>query len=329
MLTWVLLFAALNFFPFPEGIAQKNDIRVHDPVMAGQDGKFYLFSTGQGISVFSSPDMKEWKKEKPVFEKAPAWTKEIVPGFKGHIWAPDITFHNGSWYLYYSVSAFGKNTSAIGLATNTTLNPADPDYKWADHGEVIRSVPGRDMWNAIDPNLVRSKEGQPWLAFGSFWNGLKLVRLTDDLKSIAKDPEEWVTIASRPRDFGTADTLAGKGAIEAPFIFRKGDYYYLFASTDYCCRGTESTYKMIVGRSKDLKGPYLDKAGVSLTEGGGTLVLEGDKNWYGVGHNSVYTFDGTDYLIFHGYDASDEGKPKLRTEKLQWDSDAWPVVATK
>lgn len=325
---WSIVLAFLSFISFLDAGAQSNEIRVHDPVMIRQDGTYYLFSTGRGISVFSSPDMKNWQKEKPVFEKAPAWAVETVPGFKGHIWAPDISYHNGTYYLYYSVSAFGKNTSAIGLATNKTLKQDDPKYKWVDHGKVIQSVPGRDHWNAIDPNLILDKEGQPWLSFGSFWEGLKLVKLSKDLKSLAK-PEEWYTLASRPREFGTADSVAGKGAIEAPFIFRKGDYYYLFASVDYCCRGEESTYKMIVGRSKELKGPYIDRAGVPMTEGGGTLVLQGDENWYGVGHNSAYTFDGTDYLVFHGYDASNEGKPRLRIEKLQWDAEGWPVVATQ
>lgn len=82
---------------------------------------------------------------------------------------------------------------------------------------------------------------------------------------------------------------------------------------------------MIVGRSKNIKGPYIDKEGKSMASAGGTLLLEGDKNWYGVGHNSVYTFDGTDYLIFHGYDAADKGRSKLRIEKLAWEK-GWPVV---
>src|SRR5688500_13382005 len=150
------------------------DIRVHDPVMIKQGNTYYLFCTGMGISVFSSSDWKNWKKEDPVFNSPPNWAVETIPSFKGHIWAPDISFHNGQYYLYYSVSAFGKNTSCIGLATNKTLDPASRVFKWIDHGKVIQSVPGRDLWNAIDPNLILDENETPWLTFGSFWAGMKL-----------------------------------------------------------------------------------------------------------------------------------------------------------
>lgn len=306
--------------------AQSTAIPVHDPVMIKQDSLYYLFATGRGIAVWSSPDRKEWKREKPVFEEAPEWAVKAVPGFqRNHIWAPDISYHNGTYYLYYSISSFGKNGSCIGLATNKTLHPGSPDYRWVDHGKVVESVPGRDNWNAIDPNLIRDEEGTPWLAFGSFWDGLKLVKLTDNARAIATDPQRWYTIASR-RARSPTDSLAGNTAIEAPFIFKKGDYYYLFASIDFCCKGENSTYKMIVGRSPKLTGPYLDKAGIEMSKSGGTLLLRGDQDWHGVGHNAVVTFDGVDYLIFHAYDAHDKGRSKLRLEALTWNREGWPAV---
>ena len=312
----------------------QTNISVHDPVMAKQGDTYYLFCTGMGISVWSSKNLKEWKKEEPVFSEAPVWAVKAIPTFKGHIWAPDISYYDGKYYLYYSVSAFGKNTSAIGLATNTTLDPLSPEYKWIDHGEVIQSYPGKTNWNAIDPNIVTDKKGTPYMSFGSFWDGLKLVKLSKDRMSIAESPENLPTIASRkkspsaenPPSVDDNPKDAGGNAIEAPFIFKKGKFYYLFASTDYCCKGPNSTYKMIVGRSKKVTGPYLDKNGVSMAQAGGTLLLEGDKNWYGVGHNSVYTFDNTDYLVYHGYDASDKGRSKLRIEKLSWDKKKWPYL---
>ena len=301
-------------------------IPAHDPVLIRQDGTYYLFCTGNGIAVWSSRDRKTWQAEKSVFAAPPAWAVAAVPGFKGHIWAPDISFANGQYSLFYSVSAFGKNTSCIGLATNKTLNPASPDFKWTDHGNVIQSVPGRDLWNAIDPNLTRDAAGTPWLAFGSFWNGIKLVKLRPDLTAPA-EPAQWRTLARRPRDPKLNDSLPGDDAIEGPFIFKKGGFYYLFISFDYCCRGPQSTYKMMVGRAQNITGPYVDRAGVALDQGGGTLVLAGDKNWYGVGHNAVCTFDNADYLVFHGYDAADRGRSKLRIEPLAWDKDGWPAVA--
>ena len=301
-------------------------IPVHDPVMIRQDSTYYVFATGRGIRVWSSPDRVHWTAEKPVFDSAPAWTITANPATRPNdFWAPDISYHNGRYYLYYSSSVFGKNSSAIGLATNTTLRSTDPNYRWVDQGLVIQSVPGRDNWNAIDPNLLVDSTGKAWLTFGSFWGGMKLVRLRDDLTAPAS-PAEWYTLASRPRTDTTGDREAGNAAIEAPFLFRRGGYYYLFVSFDYCCRGPKSTYKMMVGRSATIAGPYFDQAGKPMIHGGGTLVLAGDKDWYGVGHNSVYTFDGTDYLIYHGYDAADKGKSKLLIRQLVWNAAGWPVV---
>ncbi len=302
------------------------DIRVHDPVLAKDGNTYYLFCTGVGISVFSSTDLQHWQKEKSVFDSPPAWAVEAVPAFKGHIWAPDIAFHNGLYYLYYSVSAFGKNTSCIGVATNKTLDPKSSEYKWTDHGKVIESIPGRDLWNAIDPNLAWDEQRQPWLTFGSFWSGIKLVKLHSNLTAIA-NPQEWYTIAKRSRDYKTADANGGDAAIEAPFIFKKNNYYYLFVSFDFCCKGVDSNYKVMVGRSEKIQGPYLDKDSVRMDAGGGTLVLQGNKAWPGVGHNSVYTFDGKDYLVVHAYDAVDNGKPKLKILTLQWDSNGWPQAS--
>lgn len=319
-----LLAVALLLTALPAAAQTSTNIPVHDPVMIKQDDTYYLFCTGRGVSVWSSKDRKEWKREKQVFDTLP-WGVQAVKGFRNHIWAPDISYHNGTYYLFYSVSAFGKNTSCIGLATNKTLHPSDPAFKWVDHGKVIESVPGRDMWNAIDPNVIWDEKDQPWLAFGSFWNGLKMVKLNASLTAPA-EPQEWHSIASRKLGYYTPDSSAGDGAIEAPFIFKKGAFYYQFASTDYCCKGAQSTYKMIVGRSASVTGPYVDKAGVPLLKSGGTLLLEGNKDWNGVGHNAVCTFDGTDYLIFHGYDANDRGRSKLRIEALSW-KDGWPEVA--
>jgi arabinan endo-1,5-alpha-L-arabinosidase len=300
--------------------------------MTRQDSTYYIFCTGNGIAMWSSADRIHWKAEKPVFATPPQWALDAIAGFKGHIWAPDISFYNGQYFLFYSVSAFGKNTSAIGVATNTTLHTNNPNYKWVDHGKVIQSIPGKTNWNAIDPNLITDKDGTPYLVFGSFWDGLKLVKLNKDRLSVAEDPNNIPTIATRRKtasenlpavDGNPVD--AGGNAIEAPFIFKHDKYFYLFASIDYCCKGPKSTYKMIIGRSKTLKGPYLDKEGIAMNKGGGSILLAGDTNWYGVGHNGVSTFDGVDYIIFHGYDAADRGISKLRVEKLDW-VDGWPVI---
>lgn len=323
-----LLFIACNLTAQP----LQTNISVHDPVIIKQDSVYYIFCTGRGISVWSSVNMKEWKREKPVFDTLP-WAVQAVKGFTNHIWAPDISYHKGLYYLYYSISAFGKNTSCIGVATNKTLHSSSPDFKWNDHGKVIQSYPGKTNWNAIDPNIISNKKGKAWMSFGSFWDGLKIIPLTKNRLHVKGDTINLPAIASRkkvsssdnPPSVDDNSKDAGGNAIEAPFIFNKNGYYYLFASIDYCCKGVKSTYKMIVGRSKKITGPFIDKDGIDMAKGGGTMLLQGDSNWYGVGHNAVTGFDVVDYLIFHAYDAKDNGRPKLRLEKLDWET-GWPAV---
>lgn len=299
------------------------EVVVHDPVITKNKEGYYLFSTGPGIVFYHSTDMKNWKNQGSVFSEMPKWTQKIE-GFDGHMWAPDIYFANDQYYLYYSVSAFGKNTSGIGVATNKTLDKSSPKYNWTDHGVVIESIPNRDLFNAIDPAIVQDEAGDTWMSFGSFWAGIKMVKLNKNLTEIAK-PQQWESTAKRERSLLISDTVAYPGAIEAPFIAKHGQYYYQFVSWDFCCRGEESTYKVVVGRSLSATGPFLDKAGVDMAQGGGSILVQGDENWYGVGHNSFYTFDGLSYLVVHAYDANDKSLPKLKILPVKWESE-WPVV---
>lgn len=310
------------------GDASAAQVGVHDPVMAKQGGRYYLFSTGPGITFYSSTDLTTWKPEGRVFKEGPAWATRAAPTFDGHIWAPDIYHHDGKYYLYYSVSGFGKNTSAIGVTVNTTLDPRSPAYKWEDQGPVVQSVPGRDLWNAIDAQVIDDAKGTPWMSFGSFWGGLKLVKL-DASRTRLAEPQEWHTIARRERPAFTPDDEAGPAQIEAPFIFPKNGWYYLFASWDLCCKGKDSTYKVVVGRAKTVTGPYLDRNGVDMAKGGGTLVIAGDSDWRGLGHNSAYTFDGKDYMVLHAYETADRFKQKLKVLEMGWDQGGWPVLDQK
>ena len=303
-------------------------VSIHDPAMAKENATYYLFSSGPGITFYTSGDMTNWSLGGRVFPREPSWAKSVTSRFDGREWAPDISRHDGEYYLYYAVSAPGKNDSAIGLAINKTLDPASPEYQWRDQGVVLRSIAGRDLWNAIDPNVIVDGKGTPWMDFGSFWDGIKLVKLAPNWKTIA-EPQQWHSLAKRDRSIWVDDRDPGSAQIEGPFIFKKGDYYYLFVSWGLCCRGKDSTYKIMVGRSKDVRGPYLDKEGVSMAEGGGSLLLAGDKNWAGQGGCSVYTFDGKDYLVFHAYEMADNGLQKLRIARLNWDVNGWPVTDEK
>lgn len=285
---------------------------VHDPTLIKAGGTYYLFSTGAGVPYRCSPDMKTWKACGRVFRLLPpAWVREAIPQVRD-LWAPDIVFHNGKYYLYYSASSFGVNTSAIGLATNTTLDPDDPAYSWEDEGLVIASQRS-DPYNAIDPNLSFDKDGQPWLLFGSFWSGLKLIKV---------DPQTF-----KPAEGASLIDLAyraGSNAIEGGFVTRRGDTYYLFVSFDFCCRGVNSTYNIRVGRSAEITGPYIDRQGKPMLEGGGTPVYQGSSRWIGPGHSSIYIENGVHYMVYHAYDAENNGNPTLHIEALSWDADGWP-----
>ncbi|MFB9240926.1 arabinan endo-1,5-alpha-L-arabinosidase [Massilia antarctica] len=306
-------------------VTHAKQVSVHDPVMAKEGNTFYLFSTGPGITFYSSTDMHNWKEEGRVFPGEPAWAKKAAPTFNDHIWAPDISFHDGKYYLYYSVSGFGKNTSGIGVTTNATLNPRAANYQWQDQGMVLQSIPGRDNWNAIDPNIVDDSSGTPWMSFGSFWSGIKLVKL-DASRTRLAEPQAWHTIAQRTRPAGIPDDEAGPAEIEAPHILKKNGYYYLFVSWGLCCKKEASTYHVMMGRSKDVTGPYLDRTGKDMARGGGSLLIEGNAQWKGVGHNSAYTIDGKDLLVMHAYETADNYLQKLKILDMRWDKDGWPAV---
>ncbi len=265
--------------------------------------------------------MITWEFCGRVFTRNPAWTREVNPDLPD-IWAPDISFFNDRWHLYYAVSTFGTQESAIGLATNRTLDPNSLEYGWVDQGEVLRSRPG-DAWNAIDANLVLDEGDQPWLTWGSYWDGIWLARVDPATGMLSEDATTFRPLANR----GAGPE--GNPAIEAPFIIRHGDFWYLFVSFDQCCQGVASTYNVRVGRSAALTGPYVDRDGTPLTEGGGTTILREYSQWKGPGHNAVFGEDGIDWMVYHAYDAQQIGVPKLRMESIVWDEEGWPTLPSQ
>jgi len=304
----------------------------HDPSIIKEGKTWYVFATGKApdggqFAVRCSDDMEHWKLCGHVFDAIPAWIHERSPGTKD-LWAPDISFVNGEYRMYYSYSLFGKNTSGIALAVNKTLDFASPDYKWIDKGSVIESK-AEDDFNAIDPNFVLDKKGKAWLAFGSFWDGIKMRRLgADGLLSKADTKLYSLARRAEPENAEPAPPNLPPNweAIEAPFIVRHGDYFYLFTSWDLCCRGVKSTYRTMVGRSKDVIGPYVDQAGKLLTEGGGTQLLQPNSTWLGPGGESVLMDPkGEDLIVFHAYDAK-TGRPSMQLSTIDWTC-GWPHAA--
>lgn len=293
---------------------------IHDPVIIKAPDAYYLFCTGRGILIRKSIDLINWEigYSTSVFSRPPAWAREKIPN-QNDIWAPDISYFNDRYHLYYAVSSFGSNKSVIGLATNTTLNAKENSYQWVDEGLVIEST-GTENYNCIDPNLIIDAEGVPWLAFGSFWSGIKMRRLD---YTTGKLSEEDTNLYSLSRRF------VNYGSVEAPFIIYREGYYYLFVSFDFCCQGVDSTYHVMVGRSEAITGPYVDKTERDMMRGGGSPVTTPTERWRGPGHNAILRDGDVDYIIYHAYDAERQGAPTLRIDRLSWDAEGWPFISAQ
>lgn len=304
----------------------------HDPSIIKEGNTWYVFATGKAkgggqLPMRCSTNLIDWKFCGRVFAGIPAWVHKRSPGTKD-LWAPDISHEDHEFRLYYAYSLFGKNTSGIALAVNKTLDAASPEYKWVNKGMVLQSTE-KDDYNAIDPNFVKDRKGRSWLVFGSFWHGIKLRRLNKD-GLVSKKHTKLYSLARRAKPAHAAPARPGLPpdweAIEAPFIVWHGGYYYLFTSWDLCCRGVHSTYRTMVGRSRKVTGPYVDKTGKPLLDGGGSELLVGNSRWLGPGGESIWMGPhGKDVIIFHAYDAK-TGRPGMQLSTLVW-VDGWPEAA--
>ncbi|HLK57471.1 MAG TPA: arabinan endo-1,5-alpha-L-arabinosidase [Chthonomonadaceae bacterium] len=306
--------------------AEETDLSLHDPSTLVKEGDTYwVFGTGRGCLSFSSTDRIHWTPRGSVFPMSPDWVKEVVPGnTRNSIWAPDVRYIRGKYYLYYTVSTFGRNVSAIGLATSPTLDP----LAWVDHGVVIRSE-AQDNFNAIDPGVTLGPDGRLWLVFGSFWGGIQMIELHPATGRRLYPTSPLYTLAKHPQD--------PKNAIEAPFLYYHAGYYYLFVNWDYCCRGRRSTYNIRVGRSAHVIGPYRDRDGVEMLRGGGTLLLGSVPDMgsgapfdakVGPGHAGILSDNGVDRFSCHyEYVREKGGKSMLEIRTVTWDRDGWPQIA--
>jgi arabinan endo-1,5-alpha-L-arabinosidase len=292
----------------------KGDIRVHDPVMIKQKDTYYVFHTGRGISVKTSKDKINWTRIGSVFSRndLPAWHKSDIPEQDGSLWAPDIHYDNGQYYLYYSVSAWMNFNSSIGLATNTTLDSTDPSYKWIDQGQIISYKNGGEKVNVIDPNAFKDNDGKLWLFYGSYQAGLRLVELNPVTGKLLNDRPNIITIT--------------KSLGEGVFVIKGPEYYYIFASRGICCKGLQSNYQIVVGRSKNVEGPYLNKEGKSWIDNQYTLFLAGDSTEPGRGHNGFFTEGDTTFIVYHAYTRAAKGASLLNIKPLYMDKDGWPSL---
>ncbi len=273
----------------------------HDPsTMIAGGGRYWIFTTGDGVWCMSSSNtnFSDWRAEPTPYTKTswPSWIKTYVPNFAGTFWAPEVINYNGEYRMYYSCSTFGSKNSCIGLATASSLSGP-----WTDKGVVVYSNSGTSE-NAIDAAIYAGS----YLVYGSFFGGIRLAEISS---------------TGKPRN-STRYALAS-GDAEAPYIIKNGSYYYLFINRGSCCQGANSTtYRIQVGRSTSITGPYLDKTGKNLNSGGGSDVVKTTGRYIGPGHFGY----GNGKVTYHFYDGNDNGNAKLRVTTLSW-SNGWPVIS--
>ncbi len=301
------------------------DYFLHDPGTMIKDGNnYFVYGDGQGISGITSTDLRNWTGVSAIFPAGPpAWTSNSVPGFTGYFWAPDNAYFNGRYNIYYACSIFGTINSAIGLVTTPSLTSP----VWTDQGKVIQSNPDfatnatTDLtaYNCIDPSVMLDTNGTVWLAFGSYSDGILIMQLDPTTgKRISPTSPLYRVSNNGPVFFSNTE--------EGSCLYQRGGYYYLFVNFGGCCDGVSSTYNIRVGRSTVVTGPYYDKNGVNMVNGGGTMVLESTARYIGPGHAGIMNDNSTNWFTYHYYDGKNNGDATLGLNRMAWTSDGWPAV---
>jgi arabinan endo-1,5-alpha-L-arabinosidase len=297
------------------------DTRIHDPSVIAIDGRFVAVGTGEqgpthgAIRVKTSSDGASWTDAGRIGGGPPAWAQAALGFRPSNVWAPSLTRRGGTVFLYYCLSSFGHNTSAIGLMTNASFDPLKPGEGWQDQGLVLMSKEGDDF-NAIDPFRVDASAGRAYLAFGSFWSGIKLSELNPETGKLIRPDTPRIALASRD----------GGGAVEAASILEHEGKFLLFVSFDQCCKGVASTYNIRVGRADRIEGPYRDRDGKPMLEGGGSLMLATTGRFIGPGGQEAVKTSKGEMLAYHYYDGDAAGAAKLQVSPILWTTDGWPEL---
>jgi len=276
-----------------------------DPtIIKANDGYFYLYATEdiRNTPIYKSENLTDWTYV------GTAFTNTTRPTFepKGGLWAPDICYINGKYVLYYSMSVWGGEwTCGIGAAVSDK-----PEGPFVDKGKLFQSK-DIDVQNSIDQFYIEEK-GKKYLFWGSF-RGIYGIELSKDGLSVKSG-------AQKRKIAGTA--------FDGTYIHKRGNYYYMFASIGSCCEGVKSTYQLVVGRSKSLFGPYLDKNGKDMMDNGYSLVIGSNTRFVGNGHCSEIVQDkaGNDWIFYHGVDVENPRGRVLLMDQVKWDKDNWPYV---
>ena len=290
---------------------------VADPTVIRTDEGFYLYATQTNsywIPIYFSKDLVNWEFKRSAFRKATRPTEDVLPG-GGAFWAPEIRYINGKYVLYFSWAKWGDGSKSY-TAVATSDSPV---------GDFLNAKPlliTDDFGSNCIDQFYYEEDGKKYMFVGSF-NGIYVTELTDDGLSVKRGADGKPVLKKQ---------VCGR-AFEGTNIYKKGKYYYLFASINNCCpnNGMDSKYKVVVGRSENLLGPYVDRKGKDMLDNSWELVLEGDgETFFGPGHNSIIIPDdaGTDWMIYHSY-VKENGTVGGRLgmlDRIVWSADGWPTI---
>ena len=306
----LLSFVCVAFLLQPLSLAgdtYKNPIIAEDApdpsIIKGNDGYYYLLSTAE--HVYRSSDLVHWKYIRQAFGNNPRPT--FVEGVNVY-WAPCVTKQDGRYVLYFALSKWGGgDTASIGVATSD--NPGGP-FKLVGDGKLFTSGEV-GVNNSIDPNYIE-EDGHKYVVWGS-WNGIWLIELTEDGLAV--------------KDITKKTQIAGT-RFEAPYIYKRGHYYYLFCSIGACCEGANSTYETVIGRATNLFGPYYNKNGQRMLDNSYTIFLTRNSMCIAPGHNSRIIEDeaGKTWMTYHGYMSEDPDRGRVVwLDEVKWKS-GWPYI---
>lgn len=313
----VCAFAAQAFAA--DWYAKDNLQQGHDPSMTRFEDGYALMSTNNNLQLWTSEDAYSWHDHKSTVSGIPQWAYTYAPKTEG-IWAPDIFYMNGEYRVYYCVSEFGARNSAIGYQSTTSIMPGSNGYGWTDHGHVFHTKQGTDSYNAIDADVVKDTEGNYWMAFGSFGLGIQLIKLDATTGYQANDDKTVYNIARRT-------SSASGGAEEGPSLIEHNGQYFLFTAWDICCKQLkdieQTTYKTAYGRADKVTGPYKDRAGYSMTSGGGTILMERYGRYIGPGGGEAFQDLNRVRFVHHYYDLNGDSLNHIHIRDVVFTDDNW------
>ena len=308
-------------YPTQQSGTGKYSGEIADPhVIAGDDGFYYIFSTGR--KAFRSQDMVNWQLYSNAIINRPTWD-DANSGGNPEVWAPDIAHIDGKWIYYYSLSVWGGEWSAgIGYAVADEI--AGP---YVDKGKLFTSQE-IGLQNSIDPAPFVDDDGSVYLVFGSF-SGIGMVQLNDNGQGLLDDDIDYAA-----KNMKIIVGTKGNSITEGSYIIKKGSDYWYFGSAGSCCSGANSTYRVVAGKANNVFGPYYDANNKVVGTANGSVVVWGgankDGNVIGPGHNSIFLDDKNQYwMIYHGYAADDNYVTRhLLMDKINWGDNGFPYVET-